>query len=697
MRKLIKSVSLSILLGVAFIGAAWAQTFNAAVNRTEVPQGETFVLTLELADGSDSGNPDLSVLDKDFIVYSVGNAFSYNYINGVASKSRQWQIALMPKNSGKITVPSIKLGNLETQPITLNVIPASAAATETSAGTGGYQAPQQMNRPKFSMTAEIGNPNPYVQQQVDYTLKIYDTGGLQGDMPQFIEDGSNNWIIRSLGEPTVGSKIVNGRSLREITFRYALFPQKSGVLPTPEVRFNGYYLTRSRGMNDPFDDLFGGNLGSIGFVDMFATRNPVLLTAKPEKVNVQPIPSDNNGNWWLPAQQVALFAEWEPRQPVFKVGEAVNRTIYLKAVGVAESQLPELNLASVSGLKQYPDKAVASSGIENGQVVAVKKISNVYIPNRAGKMTIPEIAVDWFNVRTNRMERAVLPAMNIEVLPGAAVETAPAPQPETRPESPSRVLEDVANETENLVERSIPQGLPYLPYIIAAAAFLLGIVVSWMLFGMRNKSRNADDIKDFDRYIVRAAKSKDYRALRDGLISWARDRWNDSKITNLKDVAKAVGNKEFAAQLDGLAASLYAPEGGEFKTEAFLKAFEKSAKPRSNLAREMLSRCRNCINKSKRPLLKEAFCLQNTKRSDKSLFQQKSFRNHQNYSADGQFRPVVVFQRNLNIVAFRQNIPVILCHLFKSDGCLSFFGIKFIPVCTADHAVNFDFNFIHDI
>ena len=29
MRKLIKSVSLSILLGVAFIGAAWAQTFNA--------------------------------------------------------------------------------------------------------------------------------------------------------------------------------------------------------------------------------------------------------------------------------------------------------------------------------------------------------------------------------------------------------------------------------------------------------------------------------------------------------------------------------------------------------------------------------------------------------------------------------------------------------------------------------------------
>ena len=132
MRKLIKSVSLSILLGVAFIGAAWAQTFNAAVNRTEVPQGETFVLTLELADDSDSGNPDLSVLDKDFIVYSVGNAFSYNYINGVASKSRQWQIALMPKNSGKITG---RTG-------------AAAESSRTAAAAAGQNACRVAKRPE---------------------------------------------------------------------------------------------------------------------------------------------------------------------------------------------------------------------------------------------------------------------------------------------------------------------------------------------------------------------------------------------------------------------------------------------------------------------------------------------------------------------------------------------------------------------
>ena len=427
------------------------------------------------------------------------------------------------------------------------------------------------------MIAETGNKTPYVQQQIDYTIKIYDTGGLQGEAPQFIEDGSNNWIIRSLGAPTVGSKIVNGRSLREITFRYALFPQKSGVLQTPEVQFNGYYLTRSRGMNDPFDDLFGSRLGGIGFADMFATRNPVMLTVKPERINVQPIPTTNNGSWWLPAQQVALLAEWEPRQPVFKVGEAVNRTIYLKAVGIAESQLPELNFASVPGLKQYPDKAVASSGIDNGQVVAVKKISNVYIPTRAGKMTIPEIAVDWFNVRTNRIERAVLPPVNINVQP-AEDATVVADEPTPTIEDRTKTLENVTDEVAELVETSLPQGRTYLPYFIGGAAFLLGILVSWLIFGGRKQIQSVEEVKDYEKYIIRSAKDKDYRGLRDGLIAWARDHWHNSKITNLKDVALAAGNKDFAVQLENLGALLYAPDGGEFNAEIFLKTFDKVRK-----------------------------------------------------------------------------------------------------------------------
>ncbi len=582
MKKLGNYLFLSLVASVILAGTAWAQTFNATVNRTDVPQGETFVLTLELIDGDDKGNPDLSVLDKDFIVYSVGTAFNYKYINGVSSKSRQWQIALMPKNSGSIEIPSIQMDNLATQPITLNVIPANQAL---SAGQNNPNQPaQNANRPKFDMVAKVENTSPYVQQQIDYTITIYDTGGLQGDAPQFIDDGSNDWIIKSLGSPTIGSKIVNGRSLREITFRYALFPQKSGTLKTPEVRFQGYYLTRSRGFNDPFDDLFGGNLGGIGFADMFATRNPVLLTAAPQSIQVRPIPSENGANWWLPAKQVALMAEWEPRQPQFKVGEAVSRTIYLKAVGVAENQLPDIRFAQTPDLKQYPDKAISSSGLENGQVVAVKKITNVYIPTTSGAQTIPEIALDWFNVQTNQMERAVLPAVNIEVMPSAGL---PAAQPQAAQPSLPQTGQAVAPKSspmEDFSDMSIPGGNSNLAYVIAIAAFLVGIIFSWLIFGRRRP--HADEIKDYDKYIIKSLKHKDYRALRDGLVAWGRERWHNDKITNLKEVAKAAQDKEFGAYLDELGALLYAQTPQPFNEKGFLKSFEKVRKSKIKSAKE---------------------------------------------------------------------------------------------------------------
>ncbi len=582
MKKLGNYLFLSLVASVILAGTAWAQTFNATVNRTDVPQGETFVLTLELIDGDDKGNPDLSVLDKNFIVYSVGTAFNYKYINGVSSKSRQWQIALMPKNSGSIEIPSIQMDNLATQPITLNVIPANQAL---SAGQNNPNQPaQNANRPKFDMVAKVENTNPYVQQQIDYTITIYDTGGLQGDAPQFIDDGSNDWIIKSLGSPTIGSKIVNGRSLREITFRYALFPQKSGTLKTPEVRFQGYYLTRSRGFNDPFDDLFGGNLGGIGFADMFATRNPVLLTAAPQSIQVRPIPSENGANWWLPAKQVALMAEWEPHQPQFKVGEAVSRTIYLKAVGVAENQLPDIRFAQTPDLKQYPDKAISSSGLENGQVVAVKKITNVYIPTTSGAQTIPEIALDWFNVQTNQMERAVLPAVNIEVMPSAGL---PAAQPQAAQPSLPQTGQAVAPKSspmEDFSDMSIPGGNSNLAYVIAIAAFLVGIIFSWLIFGRRRP--HADEIKDYDKYIIKSLKHKDYRALRDGLVAWGRERWHNDKITNLKEVAKAAQDKEFGAYLDELGALLYAQTPQPFNEKGFLKSFEKVRKSKIKSAKE---------------------------------------------------------------------------------------------------------------
>lgn len=232
MRKIISI----LVFGIFFYAEAFAQTLVAKTSRTDLPEGEAFLLTLDY-DGSDASVPELGVLDKDFTIYSVTNSYQTNIVNGQVSQQRQWQIGLVPKGVAgtAVTVPPIKLGNVQSNPVQLRILDAQNLAHPDNSDNPGYQAPQR--GPRFAVKGDVDDKNPYVQQQINYTLTLYDAGGLQGGEPEFIDDGSNSWLIRSLGEPEINSKVVNGRSLREIKFRYAMFPAKKRPAQDPGYSF----------------------------------------------------------------------------------------------------------------------------------------------------------------------------------------------------------------------------------------------------------------------------------------------------------------------------------------------------------------------------------------------------------------------------------------------------------------------------
>lgn len=600
-----KKIIAFLVLGIFFYTNAIAQTLVAKTNRTEIPEGEAFLLTLDY-DGNDSTPPDFNVLDRDFTIYSVTNAYQNNFFNGTMTQSRQWQVGLMPKAQAgaEVTIPPIKLGNIHSNPLTLKIVSAADLTHPNNSSNSGYQEPQ--SGPRFAVKGAVNTKTPYVQQQIDYTLTLFDTGGLQGSEPEFVDDGTNNWLIKSLGAPDISSKVVNGRSIREIKFHYAMFPQKSGKLKTPEIRFNGYYLTQNGRGSDPFEEIFGGSLmdTGIGFGSMFATRTPVVLNAKQIEIDVKPIPSVNNGNWWLPAESVKLYAEWNPQRPTFKVGEAVNRTIYLKAAGVVENQLPDIRFREVNGLKQYPEKAAAQNAIEGDSVVSIKKIANVYIPNKAGNMTIPEISVNWFNVKTGQMERAVLPAVNIQVQPADALTSQKLPQvsKQSQPQNMQQrgqILENAAAEAVDTLTDELPN-IPesrYSAYYTAIAAFVLGLIISFMIFRTPKATRKPEaekpNLRDSRKAVIRSAREKNFKALRDALLNWAQEKYKNISVTNMNDIVKSVNSKDFEKQIDLLTAELYGKGTAEWNSDAFIEVFEKadakkltdktSAKPLPNL------------------------------------------------------------------------------------------------------------------
>lgn len=546
---------------------AHAQVLEAKVNRDPIPQGEAFILSLTLDGAQTNMSPDVSVLEKDFKVYSITQSTNIKIVNGRRSENQQWNIGLIANRAGSIEIPAIQLGNIASSPLTVHIVDANQALQSASSASE--------NLPKFSIKGQIDNSSPFVQQQINYTLSVYDTGGLQGQEPQFITGGQNDWIIKNTASPTVESKVINGKTIREIKFYYALFPQKSGVLQTPRVRFNGYYLTKGKRGYDPFEDLFNTGLSGSGFSfsDMFATRNPISLVAEPITVNVQAIPAANNGNWWLPAQKVELFSEWEPQNPIFKVGEAVNRTVYLKATGVIDTQLPNIKFADVAGIKQYPEKPVSEMAVDNHKIVAIKKIADVYIPNQTGKVTIPTVQVPWFNVATQKMETAALPAMTVNILPGAE------PEAETVATAPAPVVQD-SNEINNaapLSQNTVTPESQNWTYLWAGLAFILGLAISYLLFRPKKQSscEGKETIKDYKKYIIAKASDKDFRALRDALIEWTAQQNPQEKVNNLKDVIRLIPNPDFEVEVARLMEALYSNNNNDWNADKFIETFKK--------------------------------------------------------------------------------------------------------------------------
>lgn len=562
-----KKLFFSLVTLFFFCTEVYAQPFTATVNRAELPEGETLMLSLELQDASTNATPDFSVLDKDFTLYSVSNAYRTNIVNGVSSRSRQWNLVLIPKRPGNVVIPSIKLDKWQTDALTIKVVKAGDTISPSN----------QQNQPRFKIKAQVDTRNPYVQQQVNYTVTIYDTGGLQGDAPSFLISNEDEWIIKNLGEPQIINKVVDGRNLREITFNYALFPQKSGKLEIPAVKFNGFYLTRER-RNDPFSQMFSDDMFIAGFgmADVFASRNPVVLTTEPLTVEVKPSPQEYKGQWWLPSSDVSLYGEFSPARPQFKVGEAVSRTIYLKAVGVIDSQLPEIRFAETKGVKQYPEKPETQMKVEQGKVISMEKITNVYIPTAEGEFELAPIEVNWFDIKTGQMQKASLPAMKVNVLPGeSSTPVAVSPSPAQTAALPQQVSENAA------------AAAPFSNTAVIGlllSAFALGIGVCALLMLLFRRRHYHDDtpvIHNYYRYVVTQAKAQNLKAVRDGLLGWAAKRYGQ-EFTSLQQIAAVNKVSEFGCELEKLSEALYARGVPDWNAASFIKAFTKADKQKVN-------------------------------------------------------------------------------------------------------------------
>ncbi|WP_237886054.1 BatD family protein [Pseudomonas sp. PGPR40] len=504
---------------------AQAAELVASVDRSRLNSGETVELTLETSDVTQFGKPDLTPLEPLFDVRGTRQVNQLNTLNGDTQATTRWIITLLPRQNGSVVIPPLQLGDVQSQPITVQVIESE---TQDSSNTLA---------PVF-IEASLDQNSVYVQAQAILTLRIYHSVSLYDDSsltPLQIPDAR----IEQLGESRTYEKVINGLRHGVIEMRYAIYPQHSGELTIPAQMFSATLVDTLPSQDATPQGLKPGKLMRVKSAEI-----PLTVKAKPGTY-----PADVP---WLPARSLSLSESWSPEPDLAQVGDSLTRSLILNAEGLASSQLPPLPATEINGLRRYPDQPVLGNQSSERGLIGSREDREALVPTRTGAIDLPSVEVVWWNTFEDHLEHSSLPARTLQVAsnPSLIVDT-PAGSPQ--------VMSGANNEALWWWKLST---------VILACTTLLGFGLWWRARWQPAILRAAqtgpsprtllDDLK-------RACQANDSHATRQALDAWARQQ-----PETLADMAARF--VPLSDALDGLNGALYSETGQYWQGEDLWRA-----------------------------------------------------------------------------------------------------------------------------
>ncbi|RON13416.1 BatD family protein [Pseudomonas frederiksbergensis] len=504
---------------------AQAAELVASVDRSRLNSGETVELTLETSDVTQFGKPDLTPLEPLFEVRGTRQVNQLNTLNGDTQATTRWIITLLPRQNGSVVIPSLQLGDVQSQPITVQVIESE---TQDSSNTLA---------PVF-IEASLDQNSVYVQAQAILTLRIYHSVSLYDDSsltPLQIPDAR----IEQLGESRTYEKVINGLRHGVIEMRYAIYPQHSGELTIPAQMFSATPVdTRPSQDATPQGPKPGKQMR------VKSAEIPLTVKAKPGTY-----PADVP---WLPARSLSLSETWSPEPDQAQVGDSLTRSLTLNAEGLASSQLPPLPATEINGLRRYPDQPVLGNQSSERGLIGSREDREALVPTRTGNIDLPSVEVVWWNTFEDHLEHSSLPARTLQVA-----------------SNPSLIVDSPAGSPQ-VMSGANNEALWWwkLSTVILACTTLLGFGLWWRARSQPAILRAAqtgpsprtllDDLK-------RACQANDSHATRQALDAWARQQ-----PETLADMAARF--VPLSDALDGLNGALYSETGQYWQGEELWRA-----------------------------------------------------------------------------------------------------------------------------
>jgi len=442
--QLLKTKVLLALFLLCLAVAAEARV-EALLDRSEVYLNETATLVIE-STVPQGPSPDLVALRKDFEVIVGNTSTRTKLINGAQFSLTRWSYQLKPKALGEFTIPAIVVRGEITVPKSLKPDDVIRENAEHAL---------------VEMEILGGDLEPYVQQQLILSLRLlYDETVTSGESTDPVVEQAVIEPFR--GEQTYTTER-DGRQFHVYEQRFVLSAEASGELIIPPVTFSGTRASpqrEQRQIDSTFEErirrmLRGTPLENDPFfmeenysIDRGNSGIPFSLDSNELRLKVRPRPPQLNSTNWLPAHDLIIEDSWVTNPPSAQVGQPVKRTLLIRAKGLMASQIPELDIQKPAAARIYLEPPFSDTPTDSRSINGQREHIITYIPDVAGELTIPEIAVDWWNVVDDTPQVARVEAVTLDVLPAFATGAEDTVQQtqETSTTEESVIVEEEASE-----------------------------------------------------------------------------------------------------------------------------------------------------------------------------------------------------------------------------------------------------------
>ncbi len=228
--------------------------------------------------------------------------------------------------------------------------------------------------------------------------------------------------------------------------------------------------------------------------------------------------------------------KWEPEIDSADVGDAIKRTITLRAEDVSGMAFTPMLHSQIEKLGIYPGEPTVEDKFARGKLTGTRVETVTYVFERPGEFEVPGIVLSWWDVRNRELKHLELPGLSLRVSGDATAEPVPVDQ-------------------STLQKGTRLQWLALLASLIAAVVVLRyggGVADRWTTW---RKSRSESEVNYFRR-VLQSLRSGDQEAVLRDTMRWL-DRINDGpRPARLDEFMRQYGDAGGQTVANDLAQSL---------------------------------------------------------------------------------------------------------------------------------------------